>query len=453
MSVVFDHRQPGTSEDEWADAAPWRAVPDLPLDMRRLIVFAAHPDDETLGAGGLIAAASARGIPVSLVVATDGEASHPDSPTQRDLRSERRHEVVDAVARLGPRCAVSFLGLPDGGLREAADDVRRHVRALIDAEDPATTLVATTWWGDGHRDHRVLGEIVREEAGKDMEVVGYPVWLWHWGRPDDVDATDWCALRLAPADRTRKAAALRRYPSQTGPLSAAPGDEPILHPAMLRHFARDTEVFIRPRPTPSSAAPPEWFDDRYARRPDPWEVDTRWYERRKRDILVASLPRERHRRVLELGCGTGALTADLARRADEVVAVDVSAHALEASRQRLTGMPGVHLVHADARDDWPTGTFDAVILSEVGYYWTEAELDRVLDRIDACSTDDGILVACHWRHPIPNAAQSGDAVHRRLVRRRLSRPLVHHIEEDFVLDVFARSPHAASVARETGVIS
>ena len=113
----------------------------------------------------------------------------------------------------------------------------------------------------------------------------------------------------------------------------------------------------------------------------------------------------------------------------------------------------MHLVHADARDDWPTGTFDAVILSEVGYYWTEAELDRVLDRIDACSTDDGILVACHWRHPIPNAAQSGDAMHRRLVRRRLSRPLVHHIEEDFVLDVFARTPLAASVARETGVIS
>ena len=44
------------------------------------------------------------------------------------------------------------------------------------------------------------------------------------------------------------------------------------------------------------------------------------------------------------------------------------------------------------------GTFDTVVLSEIGYYFSSDDLDRVIDRIESCGA--GCLVACHWRHPV-----------------------------------------------------
>ena len=57
--MSFSHRDQGTSEADWA-AGGVPALPELPLSdaelrTRRFVVLAAHPDDETLGAGGLVA--------------------------------------------------------------------------------------------------------------------------------------------------------------------------------------------------------------------------------------------------------------------------------------------------------------------------------------------------------------------------------------------------------------
>ena len=78
--VTFDSQQPGTPVEVWSSDARFAALPSLDLDtVGEFVVIAAHPDDETLGAGGLMAEAARRGIPVHVYVVMDGGASHPHS--------------------------------------------------------------------------------------------------------------------------------------------------------------------------------------------------------------------------------------------------------------------------------------------------------------------------------------------------------------------------------------
>ncbi|SJN37901.1 Methyltransferase type 12 [Microbacterium esteraromaticum] len=447
MAPSFDHRDPGTSENSWADAAPWADAAEMSMSMEQLIVFAAHPDDETLGAGGIIAAVGNLGIPVTVVVMTDGESSHPSSIA--DLRRARRHELLDAVADLAPSAAVHFAGFPDGGLREEAAEVRRYARGLLASVKQVPSTVLAPWWEDGHRDHRVLGEIVRDLRTSTLRVFGYPIWFWHWGDPKAASTEGWHTLPLDESTRSSKARALRRHRSQLEPLSERAGDEAIIHAEMLRHFQREHEVFIAPEELTTVTG--GWFEDRYTGKADPWGVDTRWYEQRKRELTAAILPRPRYERVLELACGTGAFTRMLAERSAHVLAVDASAHALEKARVRLGDAPHVQIREMDLLSDWPEGRFDLIVLSEVAYYWSAADWAQVLDRVDGSLDADGVFVVCHWRHPIAGAPLSGDDVHEQVRSHSGFLSVASHLEEDFVLEVFARPEHAQSVAAETGV--
>ncbi|RIJ44083.1 SAM-dependent methyltransferase, partial [Clavibacter lycopersici] len=209
------------------------------------------------------------------------------------------------------------------------------------------TWVAAPWRGDGHRDHRVTGEVVAGlvgalPAGRGIRLVEYPVWMWHWATPDD-PRVPWAALRALPLDarmREAKRAAIRAHASQVDPLSDAPEDRAVLRPGFLRHADRDREVLIvgdEAHVTDAAAEPTaaERFDAAYARAEDPWRVTTRWYERRKRLATLAALPDERYGRALEIGCSIGVTTAGLAERVDELLAVDVAPTAVERARARL----------------------------------------------------------------------------------------------------------------------
>ena len=464
--VSFDHRAPGTGEDVWT-AALARDLPVLDLDVDRVIVVAAHPDDESLGAAGLLATAAARGIPIDLLVVTDGEGSHPDSPTHSPatLALRRRREVFDAADILGLAAPPLFLGLPDGGTDEYRDAIASVVREALDRAAPHRVLVLSPWRGDGHRDHRVVGEIVEEVCAAHalaqrsgprrsarVRSRAFPIWLWHWGGPDDVPWEQAETLPLDPQIRDAKTRALAAHTSQILPLSAAPGDEEMIHARMRAHFTRDSEVFFAPVGGERRSVGQDYFDDMYARHDDPWGFDSRWYEERKRAVLLAALPRRRYRATFEAGCSTGALTAQLADRSDRVLAVDLAPAALERARTRLADRAHVELRQATLPDDWPDGEFDLVVLSEVAYYWAGADLERGLTASVDSLSEDGHLVACHWRHPVSDYPWTGDEVHDALAARPDLVRLVRHEEEDFVLEVFAR-PGARSVAAEAGLVS
>lgn len=438
MTVSFDHRTAGSAETSWAN----RLV-DLPkLDPgadTNILVLAAHPDDETLGAGGLIARAAAVGCRVTVVIATDGAASHPYSPTHTpaQLAAIRRAEVHAAVRTLHPGAQLRLLHLPDGALTE-----HRELLADAIADDlSAADLVVTPWCGDGHPDHQACADAVagRPHTAQHWQ---YPIWFWHWGDPDAA-LPHLARLDLGERALAAKMRALTCHRSQHLPLSGAAGDEAILPPHVLARFHRDYECFV----VPAAASESGYFDDLYRRSPDPWGLDDRFYEQRKRELVMASLPRPTFRRAFEPGCATGALTERLAARCAEVVAWDGAAAGLDTARSRLAADSGVRLEQRRIPDDWPDGRFDLVVLSEVGYYCPD--LDLLTARIATTLDDDGTLLACHWRRPAPDHPHRAEAVHA-AVGRELHR-VVRHEEDDFLLDVWTRS--GRSVASETGIVA
>ena len=516
----FDARDPAGPVEAWAADGRLAA---LPVDPRLLgdgsgfgsaagplLVLSAHADDETLGAGGLIALAVRSGRAVTVVVVSDGAGSHPDSTTTSAdaLRHERAAEARAALDELGPGIELVLMGVADGGLQEARVDIRTRLASVVADVRPAVVLAP--WRGDGHRDHRVLGEIAAElvrsaaadadagavsagagavsagAGGAGPEAVGsdlapalfeYPVWLWHWGAPDhpDVPWADLVRVELDPEARAAAARALDRHASQLRPLSSSPGDEAVLRPDFVAHFRRDAEVFVRsgpPDPAQTVSAQPETaqpetaqpepaqpvsaqpqgtrFDATHARQADPWGVTTRWYERRKRAITLASLPDERLGSVLEIGCSIGVVTAELAERASSVLALDVSEVAVGHARARLADRPHVRVEQADVTRGLPdSGPFDLVLISEVGYYLDPDQFERLLDDVERVLAPAGTVVACHWRHGADDFRQSGDDVHAALLRRPGLLPVAHHDEDDFVLDV--RSRDGRSVADRTGL--
>ncbi len=193
-----------------------------------------------------------------------------------------------------------------------------------------------------------------------------------------------------------------------------------------------------------------YFESLYGANDDPYGVRDRWYERRKRALLLASLPRQRFASAYEPGCGTGELTFELARRCDRVLASDWSPRALAFARKRNAGWPQVTLQRHELPRDWPgdKAAFDLIVLSELGYFLDRRALVIVADQCASSLSAGGVLVACDWKPDFDERAVSTSEVHDTLSRIGLHE-LVAHAEDDFILRVWSSDPR--SVAQREGI--
>ncbi|MCS0636891.1 nodulation S family protein [Streptomyces sp. LP05-1] len=202
--------------------------------------------------------------------------------------------------------------------------------------------------------------------------------------------------------------------------------------------------------------PDAYFDGMYRDAEDPWRLAERWYERRKYDLTVAALPLPRYRRAFEPGCSVGELTRRLAARCDTVLACDRVESAVETTRRRTDGLPGVTVRRLRIPEEWPEGTFDLIVLSELLYYLDDSALDTLLDRTVAALEPGGTLVTVHWDHPVDEHLTTGTGIARRLDGRPGLDLLVDHREEDFVLQVHRRpgpdGRRAPGVAAREGLV-
>lgn len=158
----------------------------------RIMVFAPHPDDETLAAGDLIQAAMGAGAAVRVLFATDGDNNPwPQRWLEKRWRigtaerarwgMRRRTEAGAALATFGIDAGSSarFLGWPDQGLT----DVLMRDKAAVDvlAQELATfapTHLVMPVLADRHPDHsalRVLVELARLKSGSAGQRLGFLV--------------------------------------------------------------------------------------------------------------------------------------------------------------------------------------------------------------------------------------------------------------------------------------
>ncbi len=179
------------------------------------------------------------------------------------------------------------------------------------------------------------------------------------------------------------------------------------------------------------------FGELFASSDDPWGYLDRWYEQRKRALSLAALPRPRYRRAFEPGCANGVLSAALAERCQEVVAADAAGRALQLAARRVPA--NVRLERLAVPAEWPSGSFDLIVVCELGYYLDRPELKAFLDRVHDSLEVGGTLLAVHWRHPIVGWPLDGAAVHDAIAARPWLTRECRHEERDFLLEVFAGS--------------
>ena len=275
-------------------------VLDVP-DATRLLVIAPHPDDDVLGAGGLMQRVKARGGTVRVVYLTDGDGypegvkqeDHVETPSARDYLGygkQRRREARAALVRLGLADAFqTFLGFPDSGLckltriywserrgayrspytrltrpqqseilvpatRYRGEDLSQELALIIGDFKP--TMIAVPRQEDQHADHCAawffladsLTDVRRVHPEFSSDVINYIVHYNTWPFEDDGPrlgpppglrggASGWMRLPLSPVEARNKRQALRRFTTQMHVMDW-----------FLDGFARSNEVFSRPRP-------------------------------------------------------------------------------------------------------------------------------------------------------------------------------------------------------------
>jgi LmbE family N-acetylglucosaminyl deacetylase len=219
------------------------------------VVLAPHPDDESLGCGGLLALLRQGGQPVWCVLVSDGTMSHPNSrkfsaPARQKLREQ---ELRAALTELGvPAQALLSLNLPDGAVpAPEAPTGTAAVQQLVEFLDhtqPATVLVP--WRRDPHPDHRAtyqLAQAALAQLTPAPRLLEYVVWAWERAAPADLPQpgeTQGWQLDIGPVLAQKQ----RAIAAHTSQLAGSPiDDDPtgfILAPSMLAHFARPVEVYL-----------------------------------------------------------------------------------------------------------------------------------------------------------------------------------------------------------------
>jgi LmbE family N-acetylglucosaminyl deacetylase len=228
--------RPQASETDWLPH-----LTDLPLmemPASPLLIVTPHPNDETLGAGGLIAAARAQGKDVTVAAVTDGENAYPDAAREAQrMAMTRRLEQEAALGRLGVSTDKIFrFGLPDNGLKPRLGGLEEWLAPLVSQK----IHVFAPWPGDFHPDHEACGRAASRLAHRCGAGITFYFFLtWHLGTPELLKGLNLRSFPLTPDLMRTKREGLLCFRSQL----VREDGPPNLSDDMLDSVRRPFEVF------------------------------------------------------------------------------------------------------------------------------------------------------------------------------------------------------------------
>lgn len=155
-----------------------------------------------------------------------------------------------------------------------------------------------------------------------------------------------------------------------------------------------------------------FFESMYQQIADPWNFEGSTYEQERYAKILDSVDGRRYSRAFEPGCSIGVLTAKLGCLCDRLEAIEISPTASSSAMQRCKDLPQVHIQCGSLPDAIPSGMFDLIVFSEIGYYFKEKKLHDIVGRLAETLNPRGYFIAAHWLGTSPDHVLSGDAVHQ-----------------------------------------
>jgi LmbE family N-acetylglucosaminyl deacetylase len=129
----------------------------------KLMCILAHPDDESLGTGGILARYAAEGVQTSLITATRGQHGWPGNPLENPgpfaLGQLREAELMAAARSLGLHETI-LLDYMDGELDQAQPDtVISDLVAELRRVRPQVVVTFDPYGAYGHPDHIAISQL------------------------------------------------------------------------------------------------------------------------------------------------------------------------------------------------------------------------------------------------------------------------------------------------------
>ena len=355
-----------------------------------------------------------------------------------------------------PACsggAIRFAAVHAGGARRLVEDLTDWLRLSDRASDPHQAMRLSTCV---QRMQEILlwmqhaGAVAEECFGTGVSAEG--------------DAAS--AERMVHAADMVRTAVERNCTEMMRLVSVGVGARGLLAPHAFAHTMRDLTMYLRqPAPdriqmriaethmrsgtfaataragsqAPARTLKQHYFDEVYAANRDPWDFETSAYEAEKYASSLALLPRERYRNALEIGCSIGVFTQMLAERCDRLLGIDVADKALDEARKRNRAAGHVAFERKHVPDEFPSGAFDLITVSEVGYYWCEDDLLRACRLIAERQAEGDDLLLVHWTPKVDDYPLLGDQVHDVWLSMPWWQPIATRPHATYRMDVLRRN--------------
>ena len=405
--------------------------------------------------GGTIALATKLGIEVHVIFVSDGSQSHPGSKKypHDKLITLREDEATNALLILGvKRSNVYFMRMPDGRLPFSGDisfdGLAGNVLQLLRSLKPG--IVFLPWRRDPHRDHRATWQITMAAMKLYRPTLIFEYFIWLWERASDNDHPQKQEGNLFYIDINEtievKKDAILAHVSQTTDLIDDDKNGFTLSANMLGHFNHSKEYFIQTKlnfmEDSLHSLSENYFDEVYREKEDPWNLATSNYERDKYNATLLALPKENYGSAFEIGCSIGVLTEVLLQKCSRILAVDVADAPIIQAKKRLEKYPQATVEKMAVPATFPKEHFDLVVMSEVGYFFSFADLEKLAEKICAHLNENGQLLLVHWTHFVPDFPLTGDQVHDSFLNHagtgKNFKHLLHQRTDDYRLDLFEK---------------